>query len=134
MELTAGSNVFDLLAYLCSRIPKEDERKFAIKWKTVSKNNVKKILTKYNRLMHIVLDSSMKKYVFEERDMKVINTVLAAIEMLQEDELHEIYLLAVEIENKIGRYDGWNAKGMFWRMEPLNQNYNEVESRHCSCA
>ena len=47
MELTAGSNVFDLLACLCSRIPKEDERKFAIKWKTVSKNNVKKILTKY---------------------------------------------------------------------------------------
>lgn len=126
MELTAGSNVFDLLACLCSRIPKEDERKFAIKWKTVSKNNVKKILTKYNRLMHIVLDSSMRKYVFEERDMKAINTVLAAIEMLQEDELHEIYLLAVEIENKIGRYDGWNAKGMFWRMEPLNQNYNEV--------
>lgn len=126
MKLADGNSVYDLLAYLCSRIPKEQERKIAVKWKNAEKQYVKAVLKKYNKLLQTVLDSSMRKYIFEGQEIKIINEVLNEVEELNEDKLHEIYLLAVEIENKIACYDGWNVKSMFWNMEPLNQNYKEV--------
>lgn len=41
MRLTVGSTAYDLLAYLCSCIPKEYERKIAIKWKNAKRYNVR---------------------------------------------------------------------------------------------
>lgn len=126
MRLTVGSTAYDLLAYLCSCIPKEYERKIAIKWKNAKRYNVRAILSKYKKMMQIVLDASVRKHIFEENEIAVLNTAIAEIEKLDADDLYEIYLLAVEIENKIGGYEGWNTQSMFWSMEPLNQNYREV--------
>ena len=60
MKLNQGDTAYDFLAVLCSMLPKEQERKCAIKWKTAGYNKVEKAIKEYQKYVDIILKSSLE--------------------------------------------------------------------------
>ena len=64
MVLSEDSTAFDVLAYLCALLDKEDERECAIQWSAAAPRHIKNALNKYKEFLDIILKSSLNEYRF----------------------------------------------------------------------
>lgn len=130
MQLEKNSNAFDLLAFLCSFFTKEKERECSEMRCASIPHNVQSVLEKYKNLLAIVLNVSANEYRFNSEEIQYINGYL---QELEEDckadamEFGPLYLLIIEIEHCIERYSYWQGRGVIFRMDPLNSNYDETD-------
>ena len=102
MKLNQGDTAYDFLAVLCSMLPKEQERKCAIKWKTAGYNKVEKAIKEYQKYVDIILKSSLEtRDLVYDQAVCQINQFLEQAEEPDEQMMNEIYLLAVRIEKQL---------------------------------
>lgn len=126
MEMNEESNVFDILAYLCSLFTKEKERECAERWVTAECEEIQMVLEKYKNLFATVLNASVSEYKFSNDEIMCLNSYLDEINENYEGgklKFDEIYLLAIELEHYIDRFSDWQGKGVIFQMDPLNTNY-----------
>ena len=126
MKLNQGDTAYDFLAVLCSMLPKEQERKCAIKWKTAGYNKVEKAIKEYQKYVDIILKSSLEQYALDDQAVCQINQFLEQAEEPDEQMMNEIYLLAVRIEKQLSACTELICEGMVTRLKPLNRNYRET--------
>lgn len=123
MQMYRFITAFDVLAELCSYLSKEEERKSAIRWETASEEDISICIEKYRNLIAIILNSSAREYILSIEESEILEKEFLKLDKLEDKEIHEIYLLAMEVENKIDVYSNWQGKGMIYSLGPLNKNY-----------
>lgn len=120
--LNIDSNVFDLLAMLCSFFSKEDERKCAIRWLTANEEQIRKLNNRYKKMQDIVLKAVACEYKFSEADIAYLNDELKWIEENIKDIQDDIYLLIIRMENTLEAYSSWQNNNPIYHLAPLNLN------------
>ncbi|MBQ2802859.1 MAG: hypothetical protein IJF07_03065 [Lachnospiraceae bacterium] len=129
LKLNEGSTVFDLLAMLCSKLSKNDEREAAIRWKTATEDTIEAFLAKYRNFIAIILNSSAHEYTFTSIECKYLNEELAKIEKWDKSKHEELFLLAVMVEKHIDVYSNWQCRGVCYLIKPLNVNFEDTGIR-----
>lgn len=127
VKLEKSASAFDVLAILCAMFTKEEERRCAIRWSNASRSDLRKFIGKYRKFIAIILNSSANEYKFNMHEIEYLNSIIAKIEETDVMCLDEVFLLAIEIENKIEVYSKWQCCGMVYQLKPLNANYMETE-------
>ncbi len=126
MVLGKSNNVFDLLALLCSALPKEDERKYAIEWVVAGEEHICDIISKYKNFLAVILNASANEYKFKNSEIAYLNKELNRIEKECKKNKEDIYRLAIEVEKRIDMYSKWQNRGVIYTMEPLNTNHKKT--------
>jgi len=122
MVLSEDSTAFDVLAYLCALLDKEDERECAIQWSAAAPRHIKNALNKYKEFLDIILKSSLNEYRFTISDIEYLSSELKQLKQEKESKKHEIYILATEVERRIEKYSMWQNENVIYEVKPLNTN------------
>ena len=125
MLIKEGATVFDFLAVLCSLLSKEDERKCAIQWVTAEEEQIRKMLAEYKKCVEIVLKAVINEYKFNKDDILYLNGELKRIEDNIQNIQENIYLLAIQVENKLEEYSSWQNSAVIYHLQALNSNVKE---------
>lgn len=126
MVLGKNNTVFDLLAYLCSLLSKEDERKYSTEWAVAGEEHVRDILNKYKNFLAVILNASANEYKFTDTEIAYLNKELIQLKKECKNNREDIYRLAIEVEKRIDMYSKWQNRGVVYRLEPLNTNHKKT--------
>lgn len=126
MVLGKNNTAFDLLAFLCSLLTKEEERKYSIEWVSADEKHIQYIVNKYKNFLAVILNASANEYKFTNEEIAYLNKELSQMENECKNSKENIYRLAIEVEKRIDMYSKWQGCGAIYKLEPLNANYKKT--------